>query len=1147
MFIRPLLLATAAVPLIAVVAPATARAADDQRFAIDLPAGRLDAALFQVARQTGVQLVFTDPAIARARSPRVTGSFTTRQLLATLLAKSGFTYRYTGPRSVRVMPLSAAETPPTLQGVAMLQDTPAQTPPVGAQNAATTAADQSTADVDAEEAPEVIVVGTQIRGSSVTAALPVTVIGQEEIAAIGATSGDDLLRAIPQLGDVTFNASYLPNSSNAARGDVGSINLRNLGVGNTLVLLNGRRVVNHPTSRANENLVPVLTVNSNTIPTFGIDRLEVLRDGAAAIYGSDAVAGVVNTVLQSDFEGLQFEGQVGFAEDTNLLETNLNLLVGTRLGDRGNITLYASRESRTMLRAADQDYTASDNRLPLFVGTRLEGVLGLDGRSTITPWGVFQTRGNVPVRTGTGTTGALVTNASGQFHIQPTANGGCSAVIASNPAICVDDGTNTAVADRNTRFDPSAAYNRTILPQVERYNFFANGNYDLTDGLELFGEAAYYKASTTSIQSSPGTLAAGPLVIPASNFYNPFGAAGSASRLAGLNTPAAGLDVTLSSYNFSDFGPNTVEVDNNQWRALVGVRFQAFGIDFESAALYSEATVTDNSTGISQTLLQRQLALNTPDAYNPFNGGNLDFPSLRDGTPSNTAAINAIRITTARRNKATLALADFKGSKADLIALPAGDLGIAFGVEARRETQLDDRDPRVDGTTQFVDTQTGFVNLSDLVGTSNSPDTSGARNVYGAYVELAVPVIGPDMNIPLIDRLEFQLAGRFENYSDAGSVAKPKIAGAWDIVRGVRVRGSYAESFRAPNLEQVNARLVTRSNTRTDPIRCEAQLRQPATIVGPAGTPIANPLFLANYANCGQAFATTAQRAGNPDLKPEQSTNWTVGVALEPAFIEKAIGRVTLTADYWNIRQRDIIGIFGEGNALINDYLLRVQGKTDPNVTRLAPTADDIALFAGTGLAPAGRVQFVSDQYVNLQPQKVTGWDFGLNWRVRDFGLGRFILNVNAAYLDTYFLTPSEPVQVLIDARAAGTINPSTVITDGGDLVRQNGKPEWRVTGSLTWSSGPFQIGGFTSYTSDIDDTGVVLNGVPWLVEGRTTLNLYGQVEFGTRRGGEGRHRFRLGVRNLTDRQPPLSTDGFLGSLYQPYGRYWYANLRSTF
>ncbi|MFD1786721.1 TonB-dependent receptor domain-containing protein [Sphingomonas floccifaciens] len=1039
----------------------------------------------------------------------------------------------------------------SVAGSALLAATPvsAQTAPASPVPAESSTPTPSTEQVeqalsDGQSATtDVVVVGSQIRGSSITAALPVTVVSQDDLAAIGATSGDDLLRAIPQLGDVTFNASYLPNSSNAARGDVGSVNLRNLGVGNTLVLLNGRRVVNHPTSRANENLVPVLTVNSNTIPSFGIERLEVLRDGAGPIYGSDAVAGVVNTVLQSDYSGVQLEGQIGFAEDTNLLETSLNLLAGTNLGGRGNITVYASRESRTMQRAADQDYTASDNKQPLFVGTALEGSTLVDGRSTITPWGVFTTRGGTAVRTGTGTSGALVTSSAGVFHIQPTANGGCSASIPSNSAICIDDGTNTAAADRNLRFDATQAYNRTIVPQVERYNFFANGHYDLTDEVQLFGEAGYYKASTTSIQGSPGTLASQPITVPASNYYNPFGPTGGAFRIPGLNTPAAGLPVTLTSYNFSDFGPNIVKVDNDQWRALAGLRFKAYGIDWESAALYSEAQVIDNSTGISATLLQRQLALNTPDAYNPFNGADLTNPSLRDSVPSSLAALDAIRINTIRRSKATLALIDLKGSKGDLLALPGGNLGIAFGVEVRRETQLDDRDPRVDGTIQFTDSVTGAVNPSDLVGTSNSPDTGGRRNVHSAYIELAVPVVSPDMNIPLVSRLEFQLAGRAEHYSDAGSVAKPKIAGAWDIVDGIRLRGSYAESFRAPNLEQVNARLVTRSNTRLDPIRCEAQLRQPRLLANGS----ANPLYLAAFTSCTQSFATTAQRAGNPDLRPEQSTNITGGIVLQPHFLDQSIGRITLTADYWHIKQRDIVGIFGEGNALINDYLLRVQGKTDPNVIRADPTADDIALFQGSNLAPAGRVLFVKDQYRNLQPQTVSGWDFGFNWRVRDFGIGRISANVNAAYLKTYFLTPSADVQTLIDARAAGTINKDTVISDGGDQVRLNGKPEWRVSGSLTWSKGPFQIGTFTSYISDVDDTGGTVNGVPWFVDGRTTVNLYGQVSFGSRTDGEGRHRFRLGVRNLADKQPPLSTDGFLGALYQPYGRYWYANIQSRF
>jgi iron complex outermembrane recepter protein len=1122
---RQLLLATVAV---FTAVPAAAQARETLRHEIHFAGGRLDTALMQVARQTGVQLVFTDPAIARLRAPRLDGRYTIGDALELLLSNSSYTYRFTGPNSVRVMPRSNA--PVTARPVALYQETPTPTPTGDEQAAAETSAVEQAVDGDGPAPADIVVVGSQIRGSKVTAALPVTVVDEAQIGATGATSGDELFRSIPQLGDVSFNSSYLPNSSNSARGDVGSINLRNLGVGNTLVLLNGRRVVNHPTSRADDNLVPVLTVNTNAIPVFGLERMEVLRDGAAAIYGSDAVAGVVNTVLKTDYEGVELEGQVGWGEGSSLFETNTHLLAGRNLGDRGNITLFASYDKREGVMASDFDYTRTNDLRSLFAGTRFEGSTSLDGRSTITPWGSFQTVGNTIVRQGT----TALTNTSGQFHIQPTSFTGCptggAGIIGGTN--CVATGTSSAAAIRELRFDSPLAFNTNVTPNIRRINLFMNGHYELGGGVELFGEAGYYNGKSNSLQASTGTLSSGPLTIAANAYYNPFGPTGSPNRLPGITAAAAGQAITLTSYNFADVGPNHVDVLNTQYRLLAGLRFDALGLQWETAGLYSEARVRDRSDGISQTLLQRQINLTTPDAYNPFNGSGLTPPSGSDNMPSSAASIAAIKVKTTRISKSTLAMWDIKGSTTHLLSLPGGDIGLAIGGEVRRETQNDDRDARLDGTIQFTDSITGAVNGSDLIGTSPSPDTSGRRTVAAAYMELAVPVVSPEMNIPLIRNIELQLAGRFEHYSDVGSVAKPKVAAAWDIVRGLRVRGSYAEGFKAPNLEQINATMVTRSNTRTDYVRCEAQLRTGA---------------ISSFANCSQGFATTARRSGNPDLKPEQSKTWTVGVVMEPHFLDSAIGRLTFTADYWHVDQKGMVGLFGEGNALINDYLLRVQGSSDPNVIRAAPTAEDNALFAGSGLAPVGRVLYVNDKYVNLLPQEASGVDLSMNWRLPDFGAGRITFNANAAYLDKFFLDPSPPIQNLIAARAAGTINAGTNIADAGDLVRQNGKPRWKVTGSLTWEKGPFQIGGFTQYTSDVDDTGLLDSaGAAWLIEDRMTFNLYGQITVGKRDDG-GRYRLRIGVRNLTNEAPPLSSNGFLGSLYSPYGRYWYANMRASF
>jgi iron complex outermembrane receptor protein len=145
---------------------------------------------------------------------------------------------------------------------------------------------------------EVIVTGSQIKGADMAGALPVSVMNEDDIALTGAATGDELLRSIPQMGAVGFNEATT-TGVNAARGDVNSVNLRGLGTGNTLVLIDGRRMVLHPGTQT-ENRIPVVTSNANTIAVSSISRLEVLRDGAAALYGSDAVAGVVNYILRND-------------------------------------------------------------------------------------------------------------------------------------------------------------------------------------------------------------------------------------------------------------------------------------------------------------------------------------------------------------------------------------------------------------------------------------------------------------------------------------------------------------------------------------------------------------------------------------------------------------------------------------------------------------------------------------------------------------------------------------------------------------------------------------------------------------------------------------------------------------------------------
>jgi iron complex outermembrane recepter protein len=451
-------------------------------------------------------------------------------------------------------------------------------------------------------------------------------------------------------------------------------------------------------------------------------------------------------------------------------------------------------------------------------------------------------------------------------------------------------------------------------------------------------------------------------------------------------------------------------------------------------------------------------------------------------------------------------------------------------VEGRRETQRDDRDPNLNGTIGFVDMVTGETNLSNVAAVSPTPSTRGARTVFSAFAELAVPVVSPEMHVPLVHRLDVQLAGRYEHYSDFGSVAKPKVAAAWDLVDGLRIRGSWSQGFRAPNLEQTNTVAYSRLNSNTDYYRCEADLR--------AGR-------IANYGACSRGISYSIFVSGNPNLKPENSTSWTLGTVLQPKFIPESAGRLTLTADFWSIKQTGIVGQFGAQNALVLDYLLRLQGSSNPNVIRAAPTADDTPVFTGTGLAPAGVVTRINDQFVNLLPQTVQGVDVALLYNVRT-GIGKFDLALNGARLTKFSRDTPPAVQALFDARTAGQINAATPLTDARDLIEDRGKPKWRVTGSLTWSKSGWQIGAFANYIGTVYDTNFLdANGKPYKLEGQVTFNLYTQYRF---KGGVlDDTRIRIGARNLFDKQPPITADGYLGSLYSPYGRYLYMTIGKRF
>ena len=219
-----------------------------------------------------------------------------------------------------------------------------------------------------DEVEEVVVTGSQIKGAKITGALPVSILSSDDIEALGVDSGDDLIENIVEQGQNYFTeAEDASGGVNASRGDVGAYNLRNLGVGNTLTLLNGRRLVTSPgyqTELIGGDYVPTASVNSNLIPVTGIERLEILRDGASAIYGADAVAGVINNVLQTDYEGLTVRSRVVAYDHFSTEDTKTTVKWGSFFNDGAtNVSVFFDHYDRGNINAQeDPRWGAGDHR-----------------------------------------------------------------------------------------------------------------------------------------------------------------------------------------------------------------------------------------------------------------------------------------------------------------------------------------------------------------------------------------------------------------------------------------------------------------------------------------------------------------------------------------------------------------------------------------------------------------------------------------------------------------------------------------------------------------------------------------------------------------------------------------------------------------
>jgi outer membrane receptor protein involved in Fe transport len=998
-------------------------------------------------------------------------------------------------------------------------------------------------------AREIVVTGTRIRAASDSGAIAVSTINRDQIETLGQSSTGELLENLAQAG--TFEINGAADGPNDARGDIATVNLRGLGTGNTLVLLNGRRIAAHAVNQ-DIGSTPRQVTNVNAFPSAGVDRFEVLRDGASALYGADATAGVVNTILSTDFDSTRLTARIARTEDTDHGEESIDLAHGFHFNEgRSRVLLVGSIFTRNGLYSSELDNQFSSVDKRAFLGNSPYATDNTDFRNTSTasPFGQYVVgtlQGDVfagrRVRRGT----TNLTNTAGQFHIQPCAFAGTLQQFgARGPDGCVglDDGTldvglrydfaanqpnNSLNQGVNVTQDGEQALGRQLISEAERVNAYGQFEHDFSANLEGFAEVLYYRAETASSRATqPLDSGLAFLIVPATNFWNPFGPTGSVNRIAGLNTadvPASGLSVLVEQWRPVELGSRGIFTETKTYRFLAGLRGEFGNWEWESALATSSNETSDIETNrISKTLLQAELAKSTPDAINPFGGPNAN----------SAAQFDRVRISSTNVGETELNTWDLRFSNEELFSTWAGPVGVAFGGDWRQESYTEDRDPRLDGTVIF--NTANVSGRSDVVGVSPTDDSSAERNTYSLFGEVLVPLHRGEGMFP--NDLTLQVAARGEYFDDLEDGAvKPKVALSWLPTEFLNLRAAYSQGFRVPNLVQLNRGDISRLNLGIDDF-----WRGPVT---------------ADAASDGDAYVPSLRQA-NPNLRNEDTETIVVGANLDlrRSFRPKWLREFRVSLDYWRFEQTDLIGAFGDQEALALDFALRRQNSSNPNVVRAAVTAQDIADFAaynaanpGDQRAPAGQVRFILDPYINLDSQEADGLDFGFAGGVEIGNLGRFNLDIEATQLRTLDLVRNPALTALAsDPTFAGEFS-----TIGVDRIELDGNPEWRVLTNLTWRKGPVGAGVSVRYVSEFVDTSADIDanadGVPefFPVDSAFRVNGYIDYEFGEK---EGEFRLRLGAINLFNEPPPLVDDslGYAPDYHWLKGREVYVQLRANF
>ena len=774
------------------------------------------------------------------------------------------------------------------------------------------------------------VTGSRIRQVDLETAAPVLQIDRADIEAQGFNSVADILQNISAAGSPAISRTSPLSSGEAVGGSY--IDLRNLGANRTLILVNGKRL-----GITNDGLQDVAS-----IPAAMVERIEVLKDGASTIYGSDAIAGVINIITRKNFDGAEANAYIGQYGQGDGTREQYSFILGNT-GEKGSITAGVEFTEEEPVMAGDRWF--SRNRFP----TTEDGAPRPGGLSSISQYGTL-------------------------FVPTPTAEN----PDATTAYTLIRDGQNRDASDfSNYRlYDPALdstnpSLASTVYSGVKRRSLFLNGYYDITDNVRFESDVLYTDRNSLAQNAGyPYRSDAFGTPMSADSYYNPLDQDVTFWR-RGWEVPRV-VDNSLTTFRFTGEFSGAFEVGERYWDWDAGYLFnqnkgtQISTGNFSLAAV--EAAVGPsflNGQGVVQCgTAEDPIPLGFgPGACTPWN------PLVPDGVTGQGGLadpeVQAFLYLPGQALSETTTKAYYANLSGSLFTLPAGDVGLALGVEHRRED--------------------GFFSPDALAQTGTSTDlaagpTGGNYSLDEAYVEVLVPLLA---DVPFARELSITAATRYSDYDTFGDTTNSKFGFTWRPVDSLLVRGTWSEGFRAPTVADLFGGISQSFEDYTDP--CDTLFGSVAGSAQcladvPAGyrQPASDPDGLAD--GPGTQTPIPFLSGSSPNLTPETSESSTLGVVWSPEFVEG----LNMSLDWWNIRiDNTIVG--DTPTAMLDDcYIRGIESRCQgPNTFTRDPVTGEITELS-FGLRNAGFVE-------------TEGFDFDLNYRM-ETDYGRFGL----AWLSTY-------------------------------------------------------------------------------------------------------------------------------------------------